>query len=258
MRAAFAFAREPPFVMNQEPLADQHRVPEILGAPGDCLFHYTRLSTAIESILPTWTLMMNPFSKMRDPRESKRWGLESRIKGLSERDDIHMFAEMSRLAERLKDTVKILSLTQDDPSERPTETAIFGSGLCHPRLWEHYAEAHRGLCVCLDRERLTEMLTHNLASLGEVHHGPVRYADGEMAPEARRLLLDEARTHGSEEALRAHVARHAGELFFTKLLDWETECEYRFVVYTNDAEPAFTTVRNAVRAVVIGAETDTN
>ena len=71
--------------MVQVPTAEVFEIPRIVGAPGECLFHYTKLSTAIELILPTWRLKMNPFSKMRDPRESKQWGLEGHIEGLSER-----------------------------------------------------------------------------------------------------------------------------------------------------------------------------
>ncbi len=46
------------------------------------------------------------------------------------------------------------------------------------------------------------------------------------------------------------------ELFFTKSRDWRTEVEYRFVLITDDEEPHYVDVRNALRGVVMGAEVD--
>ena len=44
---------------------------KLLDPPGSCLYHYTGLSMVVEHILPSGRMIMNPFSKMRDPRESK-------------------------------------------------------------------------------------------------------------------------------------------------------------------------------------------
>jgi hypothetical protein len=35
------------------------------------LYHYTSLATALEKILPSQRLAMNPFSGMNDPREAR-------------------------------------------------------------------------------------------------------------------------------------------------------------------------------------------
>jgi hypothetical protein len=41
--------------------------------PGEWLYHYTSLETALVHILPNLTLRLNPFSEMRDPREYTKW-----------------------------------------------------------------------------------------------------------------------------------------------------------------------------------------
>jgi hypothetical protein len=229
-------------------------VGEILDPVGSCLYHYTRLSTALEHILPVWRMLMNPFSKMRDPRESRRWGFEATRSNLGIREDIRRFAELNQKGEQLKDRFKVLSLTQDDPAARPADSEIFGRGYAHPRLWEHYAGDHRGVCLCFDRETLTKMLVHDLAGHGEVHHRPVRYVDAEIAVEARRFLMDELKDLPVDDALREHVAKHLDVLFFTKLRDWETEFEYRFVLEDRDADPVLVEVRNSMRAIIIGED----
>jgi hypothetical protein len=45
----------------------------IRSSRGEWLFHYTTLQTAMEHILPTLRLRLNPFTKMRDPREYAGW-----------------------------------------------------------------------------------------------------------------------------------------------------------------------------------------
>jgi hypothetical protein len=118
-------------------------------------------------------MRLSPFSKMRDPRESKHWGYEApAAPSMDLRDEVVRFAELNRLADELKDRVKVLSLTQDDPVERDEGSAVFGRGFAHPRLWEHYADDHRGVCLCFDREALTRTLTARLGRHGPVEHGP--------------------------------------------------------------------------------------
>jgi hypothetical protein len=58
-------------------------IPPIFDPPGSRLYHYTRLSTAIEAILPDWQLRLSPFSQMRDPRESKHLGYEAPVTTLA-------------------------------------------------------------------------------------------------------------------------------------------------------------------------------
>ena len=41
------------------------------------IYHYTKLTTLIEYILPTKTLKSNSFSNMNDPRESSLWSMGS-------------------------------------------------------------------------------------------------------------------------------------------------------------------------------------
>lgn len=229
-------------------------IPAIFEPPGSCLYHYTRLGTALEYILPTWRLRMSPFTAMRDPRESRNWGFEATVSDLDALEEIEAFVELQQLARDLKDRVKVLSMTQDELTGRDEASSIFGRGFAHPRLWEHYADGHRGVCLCFDKETLTGMVAHEAARHGELHHGAVRYVDAEIAIEARRFLIEKVKEKAPQEVLREHVQEHLDELFFTKLRDWATESEYRFVLQTDHVEPVLTYVRNSLRAVIVGDE----
>ncbi len=115
------------------------------------------------------------------------------------------------------------------------------------------------MCLCFDGEALRKAATRELERLGfgEPFYGEVSYRDGPIDPEALELRIQAIRDVPTvKEAFDAHIAKHRDELFFTKLLDWETEREFRFVVTTTDVESVEISVRDAVRAVILGADLD--
>jgi hypothetical protein len=229
-----------------------YEIPEIFEPSGACLYHYTHLRTALEFIFPEWQLRMTPFSLMRDPRESRNWGFEGSISDIFDaREQTMRFARLAEMVKELKDRTKVLALTQDDPTERDAESAVFGRGFAHPRLWEHYADDHRGVCLAFDRKTLTDILVGSF-SAGALHHGRVNYVDREIAVDARRFLMENIHGLPDADVINEHLGMYRDELFFTKLRDWETEAEYRFVLHTDHVEHVHASIRNSVRAVILG------
>ena len=86
----------------------------------------------------------------------------------------------------------------------------------------------------------------------DLHHDPIRYRDGPIAPYASQFDLVSAQATGIEIATRRHIAANRDELFFTKLTDWETESEYRFMTVWNSPTDLFVDVSRALLAVVLG------
>jgi hypothetical protein len=66
--------------------------------------------------------------------------------------------------------------------------------------------------------------------------------------------MDDIREQSASETLDEHVSTHLRELFFTKLKDWESEMEYRLVLPTNDDQPVYVGIQEALRAIVLGAQ----
>ncbi len=235
-------------------MSDTETLIEILDPLGSCLYHYTRLETVIEHILPSGRMIMNPFSKMRDPRESKALnpvGTAAPPQSATlERS--RRFAAIYGKSQSVKDQVKVLSLTRDGPADGDPETAIFTRGFAHPRLWEQYADKHRGVCLCFDKEALTRALMTELAKHGKPEHGAVMYRDGPIAPTAYTFSLAQIDSESDDDIIDHLIQAGMTELFFTKTKDWETEAEYRFVVPTRGIEPLPAYVRGALRAVILG------
>jgi hypothetical protein len=119
-------------------------------------------------------------------------------------------------------------------------------------MWELYAQKHAGVCLVFDRERLITNLIQALEPVGTAFHGPVHYRrSGIMdTPGADTLMLGGATP--PEDAVTQHIAEHRDALFFTKLLDWEHESEYRFVVVSDADGPVRCDYGDALRAVIVG------
>jgi hypothetical protein len=162
-----------------------------LGDPSLWLCHYTKAKTAFVDILPSGRLMMNPYSKMRDPFENKKLAFAA-VTGFSDDSDRieRLFWGAQDAVSRSRDRWCLLSLTRgDDRDDRDARHQVFRCPWARPRMWEQYAEDHAGVCLVFDREQLLSVLKGALASIGQYHHGPVKYTLGGFATSAAAMVM---------------------------------------------------------------------
>jgi hypothetical protein len=179
------------------------------GRPKSYLYHYTKLTTAVEHVLPALELRMSPFSMMRDPLEHSVWSPTIAGYGIDE------FGEESeeslRAIERLnkapmkvneaKDRFKLLALTADDP----TKPGPWGSGWARASLWSTYADGGRGIFFEFDREKMIASVSKQLEGVGtHARSQEVAYEDRSLSSE---LFIDMAESH--RERCRDH-GNHRG------------------------------------------------
>jgi hypothetical protein len=220
---------------------------------GAVLFHYTRLSTVLEHILPEGRIRLSPLSEMRDPRESGRW-----LFGVTKDADVEGggtddLAALLHHLDAAKARFKVLSLTEDSPAPPDDPYDSWTRGYGHPRLWEHYADKHNGVCICFDREPLIGTLRQQLDGDGALfRHRSVSYEDAQVyAHFSQQRIL---KLGGHKAAVDDYFASHMDELLFKKLRDWETEVEYRVVVRADHADPVYAeNVWPAIKYVMLGA-----
>jgi hypothetical protein len=121
------------------------------------------------------------------------------------------------------------------------------------RLWEHYADDHRGVCLIFDRAALERALTKHLSE--NVGFGEVDYSAGGIAMTEADMLVDprifNERTR--ERAALDYIEQHRRELFFLKTDEWRSEHEFRAVLYDAANDYAFGDYGDALRGLVIGA-----
>jgi hypothetical protein len=228
------------------------------GKPGDFFFHYTTREAAFAHIVPERRLRLSPYAKMRDPMEAKSPSFGA---GLAVPDDPEVEKSMNQawlgawqLVGTKRGRTKLLSLTIDAPDYRDRLAETFGRGWARARMWEQYAENHQGVCLLFHRERFQEVVLAQLrARAPGAVCGPVRYEKEGIAAEAAATMMLEPGVSAEGLADR-HLGQHFNALFFLKLLDWESEHEFRFVEPSDDDDYSYVDYQDTLAAVMVGAE----
>lgn len=222
---------------------------------GNYFFHYTTRQSAFDHILPERQLRLSPYVRMRDPLEAQApWlgaGLAVPEDAVEEEKLQFAYFEAQRLVAERRAEAKLLSLTIDASADEDTDE-VFGRGYSRARMWEQYAETHRGVCLVFKRAELAELVERQIETrAGRSIAGPVRYSTTGLQGTAATTLMPTQGVTG-ENLASEHLARHAGSFFFLKLADWESEHEYRFVELTRGDEYTYVDFDNTLAAVILG------
>jgi hypothetical protein len=227
-----------------------------LGDPGDFFFHYTTRAAAFEHIIPDRQLRLSPAVHVNDPLESNPALLP--VAYSSSGDDPEQEYElqvagmeaMSRL-HQLRLYSKVLSLTIDAHGYNGN-AEIFGRGYARARMWAQYAEGHRGVCLMFRREPFTA------SALGQLRErtpsawaDEVRYTQRGILEDQAATLLPAPGTTGADVS-EVHLKKHLKSIFFTKLKDWESEHEYRFVEASMERAYSHVDIRDTLVGVIVG------
>lgn len=236
---------------------------------GKFLYHYTTLQTACAKIIPSGRFLPSPLGRVKDPVEQKlRIALgpvepptemptstaeeQQAFKAAWDRRKYWMHADESfgmhqgTFWSRILEDLRVASLTEDRAHADETATThLREPGWAHPRLWEHYAERHTGVCLVLNREAFISQYEVQAASIAEratgtpshAHHGSVNYERARL--ETIYVAREELAEYSTEDFYfgdlyklsAAGRGRHWDKLVFTKMRDWDSECEYRLALF---------------------------
>lgn len=257
---------EGPSVKDNRPEGKYEYVPELGLAgfddgPDQLLYHYTRATTALDSVLPNRTLKLNPYAAMRDPLENKELPLMMRYSGPGTGSAARLpLSDARKILGDLRAQMRLLSLTMDIDGFQDQRTRSFARGYARPRMWEQYGDNHQGVCLAFSAACMTGPFYEQLKQFGAPNIGPVRYTEGGFVVSDARLLDGDGLTEQNAiEALTAHLMNHNNAFWFLKLLDWDAEVEFRFVVFCPDApidEPLYAPFGPCLKAVMLGERFD--
>jgi hypothetical protein len=105
------------------------------------------------------------------------------------------------------------------------------------------------------RQGPTDLVTHAAADAGG--NSSRGAASDVREPSAFwRAVFDIGKvlSRGLDAVVDKIASQHLNALFFTKLTDWASEHEFRFVVATDSPEPVYVDTSGALRAVIMGYE----
>jgi hypothetical protein len=225
-----------------------------LGPGESYLYHYTSAST-LALILDGGSLRLGPYSNTRDPRENKEWWSSfTATDGEDVSPETWDIFEVSRtLDAAIRQRAKLACLTLD---RQPSSFSVthLTRGYARARMWEQYADQHRGAVLIFDRDRLDAAVERTLGHQ-VLFHGEVQYSDEgtELGLVMRFCVRDTRNPTALRAAADMVIKSHGRSLFFGKNTDWLTECEYRYVAVSDKAEE-FVPIKDSLVALVVGMD----
>lgn len=226
------------------------------------LCHYTVGTVAFEHILPSGTLRMSPYARMRDPLENRELSFCAAPGNLDADVADDKLSSAAFFIELVRSTMSMLCFTADAGDPYGPDDEPFMRAWARPRMWEQYGGAHQGVCLLFERDLLLERISDELQPRGMVVGADVSYVPrGFSGTAAARLDLESFDPYDLPKLAR-FVLDSKQDLFFTKSLDWEAEHEFR-VMFSPEKKtgegprPADYVLvpfgdASAVRAVVLG------
>ncbi len=229
--------------------------------PNKFLYHYTSAATAIDCILKNRTLRLSPYTTTNDPKERKDWLFD--FGTCDPRKDLMRYnrEEFSkRLSREFKHKTHLTCFSRDADSLTGNHLFdIFKRGFCKPRMWDRYADKHRGVCLVFDRERLIEQIDRKIGRRFPVFLGPVTYKDQGIGYDPDRqeytVNVDVLEEVGMGKYLLLHLQWYHQSLFFEKMTDWKDENEWRCLTFTDSGEPVDIHFEQSLVGLVFGDET---
>jgi hypothetical protein len=203
------------------------------------------------------TLRMSPFPELNDPKEFANWDFD--LFGTQELPGPDWLTQQMQASAHAKNFAKVLCATSDDKSalDRANIDSIWGRGFSRLRMWQQYASNYCGACMVFDRAALDSAIRSSVLVGSKLIVGNVRYINTSRLrtnhPLSNPFMLDYDRIHGvgMTQAMAEHVERHMQALFFDKATDWQTEREYRWLIWDTKHKELFPNFGDALKAVVI-------
>lgn len=206
------------------------------------LYYYCKLSTALESILSDYKLLLNPISKTNDPRETKSFVFEV----LNESGiDIEKFNE--KVSKIMRDDCKVLCFSQDHNNNH--------AGYKSSRMWAYYGDNHKGLCLLLDKK---EFLEENKKVIDPDLLRKINYYKFDFEKQHKddkQVNYISMKKMGEGKYLRdVFRPQHLDYLYFTKNEEWESEHEIRQIYFSNNKEKQYCSITNSLKEIYVGVD----
>jgi hypothetical protein len=206
------------------------------------LYHYTKLETALESILPKMQLRLGPLSKTNDPRENKSFVFAAKFWGPNIIQDIE--AQNSINSNILRRDCKVICF-----SRMPKHFW----GFEYSKMWAHYGGSHKGICFQISKK---EFISENRKFIKPRMFKNVRYIDFNINKMQKHKEVEyPTEKDGLENYLKNEFReRHLDYLYFRKTKEWSSEREARLLYFSDSLEDEYCSIKNSLSAIYIGLD----
>ncbi|WP_417612961.1 DUF2971 domain-containing protein [Owenweeksia hongkongensis] len=206
------------------------------------IYHYTKLSTALEFILPAMTLRTNFLDQMNGPKENQKWTfggvnvpyetLYSELDYNSNSDKAH-FDSMYKFGEDVKSKIQATCFVYSDQYK----------GFENEMMWAQYSDNHRGVCLEIDTDLfLKENSQLDIFKFQNVNYEP---KENEWVRWNKSLSKD--------ENIEQYIKRNFESLLLSKSHYWEKEYEKRLLILANSY--CYLNIRESLTGIYYGLST---
>lgn len=139
----------------------------------------------------------------------------------------------------------------------------FMSGGFRPRMWAHYGENHKGICIKFNGKKLDERIQELKKSfpdkMCEVFSGKVEY-DDRWVIDGRKIYISLDIVSGfndiefTEWLRKNYFIENYRVIFLTKTKDWESEYEFRWLIHNEKDFPEFIPISEITEEVLVGSD----
>lgn len=204
------------------------------------IYHYTKLSTLIEYILPTKTLKSNNFNNMNDPRESTPWSMGSvnlpfeKLFPEYYNDKTHIDCQY-KFGQMIKERFQIICFSGAQQK-----------GWNNEMMWSHYADNQKGVCLEFD-ENLLMIEAKKMYPDVDILLKEVNY----VTKKNGKPWIHWNNMFSVEENIKNYSSILCHEVVFHKSHFWEKEDETR-LLFLNCTENMFLPYGQSLKAIHIG------
>lgn len=205
------------------------------------IYHYTKVDTLLNFILPKMRLRMNALANTNDPSEGFWQVLDE------------WFNPDALQYERLTE-VKNLSFCKDNKTKIP-ENNKYGFAV-HP-MWAHYAENWSGVCLEID---LNTFIKNNkqLIEKYKIVYDSIKYTNSRKRKEIHKREYDRFMIGYQPTDIKSYVAKQLDdkdfieERFFKKDITWSYEQEFRFVALQDFEKDIYLKLDESIKRIILG------
>lgn len=208
------------------------------------IYHYCKLSTALEHILPNEKLRISPIISTNDPRENKdilfKYGSNNAI---NTPDNILELD--ARYSNMIRKDCKVLCFSQDYKNYQGCQLS---------KMWYMYGDNHKGVCLEINKKKFIEE-NHDIINpnvFKKINY--LRYDRLRSSfPKDIRLKYFEFDSDEERDYILKYREDNIDYLFFSKNDEWESESETRLIVFSNK-EHEYCSLTNSLENIHLGID----
>lgn len=203
------------------------------------IYHFTSAEIALLKILPQQRLLFNSVTKVNDPLENKKYGMNDIFEN---HDQFKSDSFKELFVQYLENTPKVICFTSDYFDK---ERKIYMNGYYHPVLWENYAKKHTGVCLVLRKDILISSLIAETD-----HNGIVEYDSKVYFPRIESSL---GNMNHDKESIKLYFKDNYKDLFYRKHYHWRDEDEFRILSFGTEE---YIDIHDALEGIYTGYKFD--